>query len=248
MIKSKKVIVVLPSYNAEQTLGQVMNEIPFDIVDEVVLVDDASNDQTINRARELGIKHILQHTENRGYGANQKSCYHKALSLGADIIILLHPDYQYTPRLIPSMAYLIAEGIYPVVLGSRMLGRGALKGGMPLYKYFFNRVLTFLQNLLTGQRLSEYHTGYRAFARHVLENIHFDVCADDFVFDNQVLSQILYAGYEVGEISCPTHYFSGASSIGLRKSIIYGLGVLKTSLSYCFNKAGIFPSRLYKKN
>ncbi|NNM94544.1 MAG: glycosyltransferase family 2 protein [Bacteroidia bacterium] len=246
MILGKKIVVVLPAYNAELTLEKTHREIPPDIVDEVVLVDDASSDKTVEVAQKLGIRHIIRHEKNKGYGGNQKTCYNKALSLGADIVIMLHPDYQYTPALIPSMAYIIANKVYPVALGSRILGNGALKGGMPLYKYVFNRFLTLTQNLLTGQKLSEYHTGYRAFAREVLETIPYELCSDDFVFDNQTLSQIIYAGFEIAEITCPTKYFKEASSINFRRSATYGIGVLATSFSHFFNKLGLARSPLYK--
>lgn len=248
MLKGNKIIVVLPAYNAECTLNKTYNEIPFDIVDDVILVDDSSSDKTIYEAKRLGIQNIVCHQENKGYGGNQKSCYKKALSLQADIIIMLHPDYQYTPKLIPSIAYLIAEGVYPVVLGSRILGNGALKGGMPLYKYISNRILTFIQNLLVRQKLSEYHTGYRAFSRSVLETIPFENCSDDFLFDNQILSQIILAGYEIAEITCPTKYTVESSSINLRKSIIYGLGVIKTSIMHFLQNAGLYKFELYKKH
>lgn len=246
MIQGKKLIIVLPAYNAEQTLEQTFNEIPFDIVDEVVLVDDRSRDNTVEKAHKIGIKHIVVHEKNKGYGGNQKSCYDKALELGGDIVIMLHPDYQYTPKLIHSMAYLIAEGVYPVVLGSRILGNGALKGGMPLIKYIANRGLTFLQNLLIGQKLSEYHTGYRAFSREVLTSIDYHANSDDFVFDNQMLSQIFYAGFEVAEITCPTKYFDDASSINLKRSTIYAFGVIGTSFLHLLNKMGIVKSNRYQ--
>jgi len=245
MINNKKLIVVLPAYNAEMTLRQTYNEIPFDIVDEVVLVDDKSHDSTIQMALDLGIQHIIPHEENKGYGGNQKTCYDKALSLGAEIIIMLHPDYQYTPKLIHSMAYLIAFDVYPVVLGSRILGNGARKGGMPSIKYVANRFLTFFQNILTGQKLSEYHTGYRAFSCDVLRNINYNNNSDNFVFDNQVLCQIIYKGYEIAEITCPTKYFEGASSINLKNSFIYALGVIKTSLIFILNKTGVLKSDLF---
>ena len=228
--------MVLPAYKAAETLEATYKEIPFDIVDEVVLVDDCSPDSTIEVAKELGIQHIIRHEENRGYGGNQKSCYDKALSLGADIVVMLHPDYQYDPRLIESMCYLIANGVYPVVLGSRILGKGALKGGMPKYKYFFNRCLTAFQNFVMSQKLAEYHTGYRAFSREGLEAIDYHANSDDFVFDNQMLAQIFYAGFEVAEITCPTKYFPEASSINFRRSVKYGLGVIRTSLSYRMQK------------
>src|SRR6185437_12575783 len=246
MILNKKLVVVLPAYNAEHTLEQTYKEIPFDIVDEVVLVDDASSDKTVEVGQKLGIKNIIRHEKNKGYGGNQKTCYAKALSLGADIVIMLHPDYQYTPQLIPSMAYIIAQNVYPVVLGSRILGNGALHGGMPMYKYISNRLLTFSQNVLTGQKLSEYHTGYRAFSREVLETIPYELGSDDFVFDNQMLSQIIYAGFPIAEVTCPTKYFKEASSINFRRSTTYGLGVLKTSLGHFFKRMVMNNSPLYK--
>lgn len=246
MIKDKKIVVVLPAYNAELTVENTYNEIPFDIVDEVILVDDKSKDKTVEKAKELGIKHIFIHDENKGYGANQKTCYNNALKLGADIVIMLHPDYQYTPKLIHSMAYLIANDVYPVVLGSRILGKGALKGGMPKYKYFFNRILTFSQNILMNQKLSEYHTGFRAFSADVLKKINYNINSDDFVFDNQMLAQIFYAGYEIAEITCPTKYFEEASSINFKRSVKYGMGVLTTSLKYFFNKLKLTKSDIFK--
>lgn len=245
MINGKKIIVCLPAYNAARTLESTFTEIPFDVVDDVVLVDDASTDETVSLAKQLGIKHVLLHGKNTGYGGNQKTCYKKALELGADIIIMLHPDYQYNPRLIPSMAYLLANNIYPVVLGSRILGRGALKNGMPLYKYFANRVLTFLQNIFLSQKLSEYHTGYRGYNREVLENIKYENNSNDFVFDNQLLAQIIYKGYQVGEISCPARYFPEASSINFRRSVTYGLGVMGVSLKFRLNKWKLLRSRLF---
>lgn len=246
MIKDKKIVVVLPAYNAELTVESTYNEIPFDIVDEVILVDDKSKDKTVEKAKELGIKHIFIHDENKGYGANQKTCYNNALKLGADIVIMLHPDYQYTPKLIHSMAYLIANDVYPVVLGSRILGKGALKGGMPKYKYFFNRILTFSQNILMNQKLSEYHTGFRAFSADVLKKINYNINSDDFVFDNQMLAQICNAGYEIAEITCPTKYFEQASSINFKRSVKYGMGVLTTSLKYFFNKLKLTKSDIFK--
>ncbi|HOW24029.1 MAG TPA: glycosyltransferase family 2 protein [Bacteroidales bacterium] len=245
MINGKKIIVVLPAYNAEMTLEQTYQEIPFDIVDEVVLVDDKSRDRTAELAHRIGIKHIVIHDRNKGYGGNQKSCYNKALELGGDIVIMLHPDYQYTPRLIHSMAFLIANGVYPVVLGSRILGNGALKGGMPWIKYVANRFLTLIQNLLVGQKLSEYHTGYRAFSREVLEKVNYNANSDNFVFDNQMLSQIIYAGFPIAEITCPTKYFKEASSINLRNSTVYAFGVLKTSMVHFLNRMGILKSAMY---
>ncbi|HMH31406.1 MAG TPA: glycosyltransferase family 2 protein [Puia sp.] len=245
MIQNKKLVVVLPAYNAALTLQKTYHEIPFDIVDEVVLVDDKSRDNTVALAKELGIAHIIQHETNKGYGGNQKSCYRKALELGADIVIMLHPDYQYTPKLIPSMSWLIANNVYQVVLGSRILGKGALHGGMPLYKYVFNRMLTFFENVLLNQKLSEYHTGYRAFSREVLERINYEANSDDFVFDNQMLSQILYLDYEIAEVTCPTKYFEEASSINFSRSMKYGLGVLKVSLMHRLCKWGLMKSELY---
>ncbi len=247
MINGKKVVVIMPAYNAEKTLEKTYREIPFDIVDDVILVDDSSTDRTVEEAKRLGIKYIIVHERNRGYGGNQKTCYTKAMEIGADIVIMLHPDYQYTPRLIPSMVYLIANEVYPVVLGSRILGKGALRGGMPLYKYIANRFLTFVQNLLMGQKLSEYHTGYRAFARQVLEKINFQANSDDFVFDNQIIAQIFYAGYEIGEVSCPTKYFPEASSINFRRSVKYGLGVLRTSLQYRLQKWGLAKFKIFEE-
>ncbi|MDG1842045.1 MAG: glycosyltransferase family 2 protein [Crocinitomicaceae bacterium] len=232
MLNGKRICVVLPAYNAVDTLEKTYKEIPFDIVDDVVLVDDASNDKTSQKAKEIGINHVIRHEENRGYGGNQKSCYKKALDLNADIIVMLHPDYQYTPKLIHAMTSVIANEVYPVTIGSRILGKGAIKGGMPLYKYFANRVLTLTQNILMKQKLSEYHSGYRAFSAEIFSKIDIEKNSDDFVFDNQMISQIFYAGYEIGEITCPTKYFEEASSINFSRSVTYGLGVLKVSLLY----------------
>lgn len=245
MINGKKVVVVLPAYNASLTLEKTYKELPLDIVDDVVLVDDASGDNTIEVGRQLGIKHLIRHEQNKGYGGNQKSCYNKALEIGADIVIMVHPDYQYTPKLVPAMASIIAQDLYPVVFGSRILGKGALKGGMPIYKYIANRLLTFTQNALINQKLSEYHTGYRAFSKEVLENINYEINSDDFIFDNQMIAQIFYKGYEIGEITCPTKYFDEASSINLKRSSIYGLGVLKVSVVYFLNKLGLLKSRIF---
>jgi glycosyltransferase involved in cell wall biosynthesis len=245
MLKEKKICIVLPAYNAADTLEKTYNEIPFDIVDEVVLVDDHSLDETVSVGQRLGIRHIIQHDSNKGYGGNQKTCYQAALSLGADIVVMLHPDYQYDPRLIESMCYLIANGVYPVVLGSRILGKGALKGGMPRYKYFFNRCLTAFQNFLMNQKLAEYHTGYRAFSKEVLNSINFMADDDDFVFDNQMLAQIFYAGYEIAEITCPTKYFPEASSINFKRSCKYGFGVIGTSIAYRLQKWGLMKSRIF---
>ena len=236
MINGKRIAVVLPAYNAAQTLAKTYHEIPLDIVDDVILVDDKSYDTTVQIAHDLGIKHIVQHPKNRGYGGNQKSCYNKALALNADIVVMLHPDYQYTPKLLQSMCYIIANEVYHVVLGSRILGRGALRGGMPRYKYTFNRLLTGFQNILMHQKLSEYHTGYRAFSRHALQAVNYELNSDDFVFDNQMLAQLFYKKFEIAEITCPTKYFKEASSINIRRSIKYGFGVLGVSLSYRLQK------------
>ena len=247
MIKNKKVVVVLPAYNAAPTLEKTYKEIPFDIVDDVVLVDDVSKDDTVEVATRIGIKHIIRHQQNKGYGGNQKSCYNKALELNADIVIMLHPDYQYTPLLIASMANIIANDLYPVVFGSRILGKGALKGGMPFYKYVFNRCLTLSQNILINQKLSEYHTGYRAFSREVLETVNYEANNDDFVFDNEMISQIFMAGFEIAEITCPTKYFPEASSINFSRSMKYGLGVLNVSFKHFSYKLGLNKSEIYKK-
>jgi glycosyltransferase involved in cell wall biosynthesis len=247
MIEGQRVVVVLPAYNAEATLQATYGEIDMTIVDDVLLVDDFSHDATVHKARELGIRPIILHEVNRGYGANQKTCYDAALELGADIVIMLHPDYQYTPKLIPAMAHIIAKGIYPVVLGSRILGSGALRGGMPVYKYISNRLLTLVQNLLVGQKLSEYHTGYRAFARHVLEDIDYHVNSDDFVFDNQILSQIIYRGHEIGEVTCPAKYSEAASTINFSRSVKYGLGVLWVSLCHRLQKLNLIDLPRYRK-
>lgn len=248
MISDKKVVVVLPAYKAAKTLPQTYHEIPFDIVDEVILVDDNSPDDTIAVAKSLGIAHVIKHDKNKGYGGNQKTCYNKALELGADIILMLHPDYQYTPKLIQSMCYLIANDVYPVVIGSRILGKGALKGGMPLYKYVANRFLTFSQNLLMGQKLSEYHTGYRAYSGEVLRSINYNINSDDFIFDNQFIAQIFNKGYEIAEITCPTKYFEEASSINFVRSSKYGLGVLKVSLLYFLHRYTPVKYRILDKS
>jgi glycosyltransferase involved in cell wall biosynthesis len=245
MIKGKKIVVVMPAYNAADTLEKTYKEIPFEIVDEVILVDDHGTDNTAELARELGITHVIRHDKNKGYGGNQKTCYNKALEIDADIVVMLHPDYQYTPQLIHSMSYLIANEVYPVVLGSRILGKGALKGGMPIYKYIANRFLTLSQNILMNQKLSEYHSGYRAFSREVLEGINYNINSDDFVFDNQMLAQIFYAGFEIGEVTCPTKYFEEASSINFKRSSVYGLGVLWTSWIYFINKLGLIKSKIF---
>lgn len=245
MINNQKIVVVLPAFNAENTLEKTYNEIPFNIVDEVILVDDYSTDKTIKLAKKLNIDHVILHKDNFGYGANQKSCYNKALEIGADIVIMLHPDYQYTPKLMMSMIYMITNNVYDVVLGSRILGKGAIKGGMPIYKYIANRLLTLIQNLLMQQKLSEYHTGYRAFKAEVIRSVNYMNNSNDFVFDNQMLAQICAKGYEIGEVSCPTKYFSDASSINFRRSIKYGLGVLKVSFQYLFHSIGFIKSNLF---
>lgn len=246
MINGQKVVVVLPAYNAALTLEKTYQEIDRSIVDEVILVDDASRDDTVRVAQQIGINHIVRHEQNKGYGGNQKSCYKKALEVGGDIIVMLHPDYQYTPALIGPMATLIANKVYPVVLGSRILGKGALKGGMPLYKYIFNRFLTAAQNLLMWQKLSEYHTGYRAYHKDVLLSIPFEQNSDDFIFDNELLAQIFYKGFEIAEITCPTKYFDEASSINFSRSVKYGSGVLRVSFQYFFQKIGIGRSKIFK--
>jgi glycosyltransferase involved in cell wall biosynthesis len=247
MYKGKKVIVVMPAYNASKTLEKTYKEVPMDLVDEVILCDDASRDNTSALAKQLGIRHVITHEKNKGYGGNQKSLYNKALDLGGDIVIMVHPDYQYTPKLIPTMVNIIGEGLYPVVLASRILGKGALKGGMPLYKYVANRFLTMTQNLLVNYKLSEYHTGYRAFSREVLEGINFNQNSDDFVFDNEMLSQIIYEGFDIAEVTCPTKYFEEASSINFVRSSKYGLGVLRVSITHFFNKLGVGNSAMYRK-
>jgi glycosyltransferase involved in cell wall biosynthesis len=246
MISNQKVVVVLPAYNAAKTLEQTYSEIPHDIVDEVVLVDDQSNDNTIDIAKQIGITHVISHKHNMGYGANQKTCYRYALHINADIVVLLHPDYQYTPRLIPTLVTLISSGLYHVVLGSRILGGGALRGGMPRYKYVANRFLTAIENFLIGQKLSEYHTGFRAYACGVLEDINFEANSDDFLFDNQVISQIFMAGYQIAEVTCPTKYFEGASSINFGRSIRYGMGVLGVSLMHWINQRKLVKFEIYK--
>jgi glycosyltransferase involved in cell wall biosynthesis len=246
MYLDQKVIVVLPAYNAAKTLEATYSEIPFDMVDEVILCDDGSTDHTTRIAESLQIHNVIKHKTNKGYGANQKSLYVMALKNDADIIIMLHPDYQYTPKLISAMVSLIGQQVFSVALGSRILGKGALKGGMPLYKYIANRGLTFFQNLLAGQKLSEYHTGYRAYRREVLLKIPFEENSDDFVFDNEVLAQIIYAGFEIGEISCPARYDANSSSINFRRSTIYGLGVLRVSLMLFLQRSGIASFKMFR--
>lgn len=244
MIRNKKIVVVLPAYNAEKTLETTYREIPLDVVDEIILVDDASSDRTVSVAEKLDIRTIV-HTKNLGYGGNQKTCYKAALEHDADIVIMLHPDYQYAPKLISAMAFLLESGEFDVVLGSRILGGKALSGGMPVYKYVSNRFLTLFQNLLMGAKLSEYHTGYRAFVRKVLETIPTDQNSDDFVFDNQMLSQILYADFRVGEITCPAKYFPEASSINFVRSLRYGIGCLITAVQFRLNRWGVSHFALF---
>jgi glycosyltransferase involved in cell wall biosynthesis len=245
MIYGKKVVVVMPAYNAERTLKQTYDELPMDVVDEVILVDDRSHDRTAEVARNLGIQHVIVHEQNRGYGGNQKTCYQRALEIGADIVVMVHPDYQYTPLILEAMVFPIARGVFPVMLGARTLGKGALKGGMPLYKYVANRLLTAFQNVMMDQKLAEYHTGYRAFSREILEQLPLEENSDDFVFDNQMLGQIAFTGAVIGEITCPTKYFDEASSINFSRSVRYGLGVLGVSISYRLQKWGLGRFRIY---
>lgn len=244
MLNGKKIIVVMPAYNAARTLHRTYEEIPHKVVDEVILVDDKSVDATVSVSKSLGIQTIL-HTRNLGYGGNQKTCYQAALQKGADIVIMLHPDYQYTPKLITAMASLIAEGLFDCVLGSRILGVGALSGGMPLYKYISNRLLTWFQNMLIPYKLSEYHTGYRAFSREVLETLPLETNSNDFVFDNQMLLQIIHAKYSIGEITCPTLYFEDASSINFTRSVKYGLSVVMTTFKYVLHRWQIIANPLF---
>jgi len=244
MIHGKKVVVVMPAYNAEKTLRQTFGEIPRDIVDDVLVVDDASRDHTVDVCRELGLP-CIRHEKNLGYGASQKSCYREALSRGADIVIMLHPDYQYTPKLITAMASLVGQGLYDVVLGSRILGAGARLGGMPIYKYVSNRFLTLVENFLIGYKLAEYHTGYRAFSRRILTTLPLAANSDDFVFDNQMLAQTIYSGFDIGEITCPTKYFPEASSINFRRSLRYGLGVLATAIAFRLARWGIIHPKIF---
>jgi glycosyltransferase involved in cell wall biosynthesis len=245
MLNGKRIAVVLPAYNAARTLRRTVDEIPMEVVDDIVLTDDASSDETVRLARQMGL-HTLRHKGNRGYGANQKTCYTAALSRGAEIVVMLHPDYQYSPRLLTSMAAMIAFGEFDAVLGSRILGKGALRGGMPLYKYASNRILTFAQNLLMGEKLSEYHTGYRAWSRVVLSRLPLLACSDDFVFDNQMLAQCIHFGFRVGELSCPARYFPEASSINFRRSVTYGLGVLRTSVQLRLKHCGLARPRIFE--
>ena len=247
MLGGKRVIVVLPAYNAAKTLVQTVEEIPRDVVDDIILVDDCSSDDTVQLSHELNLV-VVQHESNRGYGGNQKTCYCLALERHADVVVMLHPDYQYTPKLVTAMAGMIVSGEFDVVLGSRILGVGALKGGMPLYKYVANRILTFVQNLLLDYKLSEYHTGYRAFNREVLTSLPLRANSDDFVFDNEMLSQAIFFGFRIGEISCPTRYFPEASSINLKRSIVYGLGVLRTALKFRWQRLGFGHFRVFSRN
>jgi glycosyltransferase involved in cell wall biosynthesis len=246
MLNKKKIIVVLPAYNAEKTLMKTYREIPMDIVDEVILTDDYSNDKTLEVTKQLGLKHIIKHDKNLGYGANQKSCYSKAIELQADIIVMLHPDYQYNPKLIPAMCELVANHIYDLVLGSRILGEGALKGGMPVYKYVSNRILTFIQNILMHQKLSEYHTGYRCYNAKFLNSIVFNNNSDDFIFDNEIIAQFSFNNARIGEIACPTKYDENSSSINFTRSVIYGFGVLGVSIKYFLQKLGLGSFKIFK--
>ncbi len=246
MIDGKKIVVVMPAYNAAVTLKKTYDEIPFNIVDEVILVDDHSRDHTSEVAKQLGINKVIRHPQNRGYGGNQKTCYNAALESGADIVVMLHPDYQYTPLLLEAMIYPIARGLFEVMLGSRILGKGALRGGMPMYKFIANRFLTLFQNIMMNQKLAEYHTGYRAFSKKVLETLPLDRNNDDFVFDNEMLGQITMAGYSIGEVTCPTKYFEEASSINFKRSSKYGLGVLRVSITYRLHKWGLGSYKIFK--
>jgi glycosyltransferase involved in cell wall biosynthesis len=246
MIDGKKIVVVMPAYNAEKTLEQTFKEIPFHIVDEVILVDDHSRDNTSEVAKQVGVHKVIRHDKNKGYGGNQKTCYKAALESGADVVVMLHPDYQYTPLLLEAMVYPIARGLFDVMLGSRILGKGALRGGMPMYKYIANRFLTFFQNVMMGQKLAEYHTGYRAFSKKVLETLPLDHNSDDFVFDNEMLGQITYAGMDIGEVTCPTKYFEEASSINFSRSTKYGFGVLGVSIAYRLQVWGIGNFKIFK--
>lgn len=246
MINGKRVMVVLPAYNAGKTLERTIADIPSEVVDDLLLVDDASGDDTVEVAKRLGIPFVV-HPENRGYGGNQKTCYAEALKRAADIVIMLHPDYQYSPRLIGAMAWLAASGEFDVVLGSRILGTGAMAGGMPFYKYVANRALTAFQNILLGLKLSEYHTGYRTFTREVLETLPLNECSDDFVFDNEILAQAAQFGFRIGEISCPTRYFPEASSINFGRSVVYGIGVISTSAKFRLHRSGLRRYPLFEK-
>lgn len=246
MIQGKRLVVVMPAYNAERTLRRTYDELPHEYIDKVILVDDASDDRTVAISRAIGVQTVL-HQENRGYGGNQKTCYREALSFGADIVVMIHPDYQYSPKLVTAIASMVASGHYDVVLGSRILSGDALKGGMPLYKYAANRFLTLMENLLVGIKLSEYHTGFRAFSRQVLMTLPLDRNSDDFVFDNEMLVQAVYFGFRIGEISCPTRYFEDASSINFSRSVRYGFGVLATALRYRMQKSGLMGFPLFQR-
>jgi len=244
MYKNRKIVVVLPAYNAALTLEKTVREIPADLVDDIILVDDCSKDSTAEIGTRLGIKHIIKHEKNKGYGGNQKTCYHKALEIGADIIVMLHPDYQYSPQLIPAMVSIIGSGLYPVVFASRILGKSARTGGMPVYKYISNRFLTMIQNILMNEKLTEYHTGYRAYSAEVLRKINFDKNSNDFIFDNEMIALIFYNGFKIAEVTCPTKYFEEASSINFRRSVRYGLGVLHVSFRYFLTRTGIYKWKL----
>ncbi len=248
MINNKKIVIVMPAYNASSTLANTYNELPFDIVDDVIVVDDSSSDDTAEAARKLGITNIICHDKNMGYGANQKTCYHHSLSINADVVIMLHPDYQYEPRLVTAMASLIANDVFDCVLGSRILGTGSLKGGMPIYKYIANRLLTTYQNILIPHKLSEYHTGYRAFSSKILKQLPLNENSDDFIFDNQMLLQIIGEGFHIGEITCPTRYMDDSSSISIPRSIKYGLGVIWTTIEYKLAYFGLIKSKLFPFN
>ena len=245
MLLNKKIAVILPAYNAAATLRRTFDELPHDIIDDIILTDDASSDDTVALAHELGISTVVTHQDNSGYGANQKTCYATALARGADVVVMLHPDYQYSPRLVTAMASMIVSDHFDAVLASRILGGGALKGGMPLYKYIANRVLTEIQNLLLGVRISEFHTGFRAWNRALLERLPLLKCSNDFVFDNQMLAQAFFFGFKIGEISCPTRYFPDASTISFRRAVVYGFGVLKTSLQYFLQRTGLRKSDIF---
>jgi len=247
MILGQKITIVFPAYNAERTLEKTYQALDRQVVDDIILVDDCSKDQTVEIAQRLGL-HVICHEQNLGYGANQKSCYRAALERGAEVVIMVHPDYQYAPELVPAMGWLIACGLFDVVLGSRILGTGALEGGMPRYKYLANRILTAVQNILLSHKLSEYHTGYRAFSRKVLEALPLEENSNDFVFDNQMLAQIIHFGYRIGEVTCPTRYTAESSSINFRRSVLYGMGVLKTSFQFRLNRMEIFHSRLFARD
>lgn len=247
MLDGKKITVVLPAYNAEQTLAKTVSELDRAVVDDILLVDDFSSDQTVRLARDLGIRSFL-HDKNYGYGRNQKTCYAEALKSGADVIVMLHPDYQYSPKLVPAMAAMVASGEYDVILGSRIIGGKARAGGMPLYKYVFNRILTLAENLMLGSKLSEFHTGYRAFSRGVLEALPLHQNSDDFLFDNEMLAQAIYFDFRIGEISCPTRYFPEASSINFRRSVVYGLGVLWTALRFRFQQWGLGRFKIFEQS